>query len=339
MKKLLILGGSQQIGRRLIEKIIGEEENGYIIYTFNRGLTNPNLFQNQKINKIIGDRNTDDIKQILNQDWDIILDCSCYEPIPFRGLLKGLKGHVDRYIFISTISVYDYKKNIRKNDFINENFDLLNFTDEQIREKGYKCYGEKKVAAEKYLLESGLDAIILRPHFIYGKYDWQNLDYYWIDRIQKFKRILVPGGNDLIHRTYIEDLISILLESFVMKQHQQIYNIVTHNPLSINEYLFQLTKILKKDVSFISIESEKLLKSKIRPIIDIPLWSNGSHFIFSTDKLKADFQTDFQDHYQSLVETCDWNEKIKDWKNGKSKWENGKLGLDRKKETTIMKFS
>ncbi|MFT5800349.1 MAG: 2'-hydroxyisoflavone reductase, partial [Nonlabens sp.] len=234
MKTLLILGGSQQIGRRLIERIFDEEINEYSISTFNRGLTNPDFFKNKRVKKIIGDRNTDDIKKVFNQDWDLVLDCSCYEPIPFKKLLEGLKGRVGRYVFISTISVYDYKKNIGKEELISENFGLLSFTEEQIRAEGYRNYGEKKVASEKYLLESGLDAIVLRPHFIYGKYDWQNLDYYWIDRIQRFKDLLIPGGKDLIQRTYIEDLVSILLDSFLMEKHQRVYNVVTHDPITIN---------------------------------------------------------------------------------------------------------
>ncbi|MEL6837628.1 MAG: hypothetical protein AAFP77_31755, partial [Bacteroidota bacterium] len=86
MKRLLILGGSQQIGRRLIEKLITDELRDYEIHSFNRGKTNPNLFDSD-INKIFGDRNTNDIKQILRKDWDVVLDCSCYDPIPFQQLL------------------------------------------------------------------------------------------------------------------------------------------------------------------------------------------------------------------------------------------------------------
>lgn len=335
MKRLLILGGSQQIGRRLIEKLITDELREYEIHTFNRGKTNPNLFDSD-INKIFGDRNTNDIKQILRKDWDVVLDCSCYDPIPFQQLLDSLTGFIGRYIFISTISVYDYKRNINKNDVISEDFPLKSFTEEQIRARDFHFYGEKKVAAEKYLLESNLDSIIFRPHFIYGKYDWQNLDYYWINRIQKYDKILVPSGYDLIHRTYIEDLISILLESFKIENHRQVYNIVTHDPITINEYLDQLRRIIDRDVSFVTIESRKLIENGIRPIIDIPLWSNGSHFNFSNSRLKSGFKTKFLDHYSSLQITCAWNEKIREWKDGKSKWEVGKLGLKREKEVEIM---
>ncbi|MEL6969313.1 MAG: NAD-dependent epimerase/dehydratase family protein [Bacteroidota bacterium] len=337
MKRLLVLGGSQQIGRRLIEKLITNELGEYEIYTFNRGKTNPNLF-NDDVHKIFGDRNTSDIEQILKKDWDVVLDCSCYAPIPFQRLLDSLTGYTGRYIFISTVSVYDYKQNINKNHRISESFTLRSFTDEQIREQGLHFYGEKKVAAEKYLRESSLDSIIFRPHFIYGKYDWQNLDYYWINRIQKYDKILVPGGYDLIHRTYVEDLISILIESFDVERHQQVYNVVTHEPITINEYLGQLRRILNRDISFITVESKKLSEHGIRPIIDIPLWSNGSHFTFSNSKLKGSFKTKFSDHYSSLQSTCAWNEKITEWKNGKSKWEAGKLGLSREKETEIMKL-
>ncbi len=337
MKKLLILGGSQQIGRRLIEHLLATADQRYQIHTFNRGQTNPDLLKRDGVKKIIGDRNTDDIEKILNRDWDVILDCSCYDPIPLKKLLSKIKGRVGRYVFISTISVYDYQKNIKLNGLIPEGFKLLDFTEAQIREEGYKCYGEKKVAAEKYLLDTDIDSIIFRPHFIYGRYDWQNLDYYWINRIQQYQEILVPGGKDLIHRTYIEDLVACLMESFDLTQHQGIYNIATHQPLSINDYVEQLAQILDKKVTFTSVNSEKLLAHGVRPILDLPLWSNGSHFIFSTKRLATDFTSHFPGHYQSLEDTVKWNQEIEHWTHGKSKWEAGRLGLSREKETEMLR--
>lgn len=92
MKSLLILGGSQQIGRRLIEKLLKEEIQEYNITVFNRGLTNPDLFLDENIEKIVGDRNTKDIEQVTSRDWDIILDCSCYRPMSLKGFVKAMKG-------------------------------------------------------------------------------------------------------------------------------------------------------------------------------------------------------------------------------------------------------
>ena len=76
MKSVLILGGTLFIGRCLVEKLVAEED--LEITLFNRGKTNPDLFPETQ--KIIGDRETSDIDQILERDWDFIIDISCYNP-------------------------------------------------------------------------------------------------------------------------------------------------------------------------------------------------------------------------------------------------------------------
>lgn len=193
------------------------------------------------------------------------------------------------------------------------------------------------MAAEQFLLESSLDAIIFRPHFIYGTYDWQNLDYYWIERIKKYDSVLLPDdGADAIHRSYIDDLIYILRQSFSLEKHRSIYNLTTHSPISLKDYTAQLARISQREIKFTSVGKDILLEQKIRPVIDIPLWSKGSHFVFSDAKLKEDFQTDFKSHYQSLEETVAWNAEISDWKEGKSKWGDGKWGLSRERELELM---
>jgi 2'-hydroxyisoflavone reductase len=90
MKKLLILGGTRQVGRRLIEVIMEKFPNDFQITLFNRGKTNPHLFPN--IRRIVGDRKTNDIEQIFDESWDIVLDCTAYEPFSVEKTLNGLKG-------------------------------------------------------------------------------------------------------------------------------------------------------------------------------------------------------------------------------------------------------
>lgn len=63
MSKVLILGGTNFIGRNLIDELQRHQE--YELTLFNRGLSNPNLYP--EITKIQGDRNTKDVKQIANE--------------------------------------------------------------------------------------------------------------------------------------------------------------------------------------------------------------------------------------------------------------------------------
>ncbi|MEM7103133.1 MAG: hypothetical protein AAF502_08395 [Bacteroidota bacterium] len=69
-KEILILGGSQFMGRMLVEQLLAEGK--YEITLFNRGKTNPDLFPDVK--RIIGDRETEDSRRILRKWWEAIID-------------------------------------------------------------------------------------------------------------------------------------------------------------------------------------------------------------------------------------------------------------------------
>ena len=88
--KILILGGTSFIGRNLVEQLIQQDQ--YQLTLFNRGQTNNHLFPN--LNFIQGDRNTDDILQIGNQNWDYVIDVSCYFP---DSLQQGHHPHDEHH--------------------------------------------------------------------------------------------------------------------------------------------------------------------------------------------------------------------------------------------------
>jgi len=79
MEKLLLIGGTNFIGRNLLNDLI--DLNKFEITIFNRGKTNPDLFKN--IKRIKGDRETGDIKLLKNKKFDYIVDMSCYYPNSF----------------------------------------------------------------------------------------------------------------------------------------------------------------------------------------------------------------------------------------------------------------
>ena len=69
---------------------------------FNRGQSNPNLFG--QVEKIRGDRERD-LDQ-LTGTWDAVIDTCGYFPRIVRLSAEALKDKVERYVFISSISVY-----------------------------------------------------------------------------------------------------------------------------------------------------------------------------------------------------------------------------------------
>ena len=98
--KLLIIGGTVFVGRALVDNAV---ECGHEVTLFNRGKSAPEAFP--AIETLKGDREFD-LHKLQGRNWDAVIDTCGYLPRLVRLSAEALKGQVDHYTFISTISVY-----------------------------------------------------------------------------------------------------------------------------------------------------------------------------------------------------------------------------------------
>src|SRR5690349_20923565 len=102
--RVLILGGTGFIGPHFVDVLTAA---GPRISLFNRGKRDPSV--KPGIEYLVGDRNGP-IDALKGHDWDVVIDDSGYKPKQVRLSGELLKGHVQHYIFVSSISVYaDFK--------------------------------------------------------------------------------------------------------------------------------------------------------------------------------------------------------------------------------------
>ena len=296
MDKILILGGTHFIGRNLIEKLL--EINTYDITLFNRQKTSPDLYPDLK--KIKGDRETDDINKVTHTDWDFVIDLSCYFPDTLNDFIKKLKGKVGRYIFISTISVYDLEQNTNS-ETITENFKILNCSKEEAKDSSSITYGKRKAECERLLNQTKwLEKIILRPSIIYGKYDTTDRLYYWLDRIKQQNPFIVPNcKSEKVTLTYVTDLVNIIIKSLEIQNHSTTYNASTHQPFTLSEMIDEISNVKSNKIEM---TTKQLLDYKIKPAEDIPLWFNLPLAI-SNDKLLREFEISLTTFDQSMKDT------------------------------------
>jgi len=324
MKKVLILGGTLFIGRCLVEKLI--ERRDLTITLFNRGQTNPGLFPD--VQTIIGDRETGDILQIIDQDWDFIIDISCYYPNNLRDLLPKLKGRVGRYIFVSTVSSYVLKDSPDRD--ITEENELISCTAQEAIDDSMRTYGKRKAECDRILLETDwLDKVILRPSIVYGKYDSTWRLYYWLYRIRMEASMIFPnGGLDRGNYAYVEDLANILIESMELAEHRITYNVSTHPVMPFTDFLKAAAASLGKKLNFVAVNSEVLELEHIKPVKDIPLWLNGNFLLIDSSKLLSDFEIELCDFNTSLEETISFYNDLG--------WPEPAVGLHHKKEQDLL---
>lgn len=324
MSKLLILGGPNFIGRHLLTAIA--QQTQYEVTLFNRGKTNAHLFP--EFNRIIGDRRTDDIQQIQQENWDYVIDLSCYYPASLEQVLKFLPTSVKRYVFVSTVSVYDNEA-VQATAPSPEDSTILTCSATEATEELPAAYGNKKVACEGLLAQSGLDFISLRPSLVYGAYDYTDRFYYWLYQVQKHNPILLPDeGKRVCSITYIDDLVQAMLRSLEIKQHSNIYNVITNTQASIASIVQIACDILNKKPAIVNASPNFLHEQEIRQWADLPLWIDNDYFTYSNAKMIEELQIQPSNWEQSIAKTIQHYQE--------ENWFEPKSGMDDKKRLDLL---
>lgn len=297
MEKILILGGTQFIGRTLVEQL--QKLNSYEITLFNRQQTQADLFPN--IKKIKGDRETKDVSQIENEHWDYVIDVSCYYPDSLSNVLKSIKGTLKKYILVSTSSVYDDVND--PTEMRDEYAKILECNADERTDRTNASYGNRKAECERILINSNQNHIIFRPSLVYGAYDHTDRFYYWLYQVKYNETVLLPDfGERIFSITYVNDLVAAIITA-LDRTISGVYNVTTALKTSIKEIVQYAEKHLQKTVTVVNAEADFLFKNHIEEWKDMPLWLNGDHFSYDNQRLKNDFNFQFTDFEQSIKET------------------------------------
>lgn len=308
MDKVLILGGTNFIGRNLVEALLAIDS--YDLTLFNRGVTNPELFPN--IKKIIGDRNTSDLELAMQENWDYIIDLSCYFPDALSHIDK-INSTPKRYIFISTCSVYDNEEN--KSVLRNESSPILSCSETQRIDTSVNTYGHRKAECERVVQKSGLTHTILRPALVYGRYDTSDRFYYWLYHIQKENSLLIPnGGVNLFSITYVNDLVQSILSSLNPEHESGTYTITTRPTMSLSKLVDTASIVLGKKSSLHHTNSAFLKKHNIAEWTDLPLWLDCDYYTYDNAKAIDELGLKPTNFLVSVRETSKYFDDL-DWPN------------------------
>lgn len=183
---ILVIGGTRFVGRHLVEAAL---RHNHSLTLFNRGQTNRGLFPD--IETIHGDRETD-LHKLSGRQWEAVIDTCGYVPRVVRLSAEALREAVQRYVFISTLSIYADFMQVG----IDEDYPKARMDDES-NENVPENYGALKVLCEQ-AVESVFPsrALIIRPGLIVGPYDPTDRFTYWPLRVARGGEVLAPVGPD-----------------------------------------------------------------------------------------------------------------------------------------------
>lgn len=183
--RLLVLGGSSFVGRSVVEEGLGR---GWTVSTFNRGRgpwTAPG------VERLIGDRlDPGDLVPLTSRAWDLAVDTWSGAPRGARESARALVGRVERYVYVSSASVYAPPPPLDGDEDAP--------TVRGAPDAGPSAYAESKRGAEIAIEAAFGDrallarvGLILGPHEDVGRLPW------WLLRAERGGEVLAPGPADL----------------------------------------------------------------------------------------------------------------------------------------------
>ena len=271
--RILILGGTGFTGPFQVSYALSR---GHKVTVFNRGKTHPGELP-KEVEQLVGDRNGQ-LDALKDRKWDVAIDNPTSVPVWVRDAAQILKGNVERYVFISTISVYaDTSK-----PGTDENAPLAKYTGpdamketrESILASNYALYGPLKALseqeAEKWFPKKTL---IIRPGLIVGPRDETDRFTYWPVRIDRGGEVLAPGDpKDPVQFIDGRDLAEWVIR-MVEQRETGIYNATgPEKTLGVGEMLEGIKTANKSKANFTWVSTDFLQEQKVQPWSDIPVW-------------------------------------------------------------------
>lgn len=169
------MGGTRFIGVYLTKLLV---EQGHEVVLFNRG-NKPAPVEGVK--QIHGDRtDASQLKEKLSQEqFDAVFDNNGRELSDTQPLAEIVKDRVQHFVYMSSAGVY-----LKSDQLPHIEGDLV---DPKSRHKG-------KHETEAYLTQLGLPWTSIRPTYIYGSQNYNDLEAWFFDRIVRDRPIPIPGN-------------------------------------------------------------------------------------------------------------------------------------------------
>ena len=271
--RILILGGTGFTGPFQVKYALSR---GHKVTVFNRGKTHPGELP-KEAEQLIGDRNGQ-LDALKGRQWDVLIDNPTTLPVWVRDAAQILKGNVDRYVFISTISVYsdNSKPGMDESGPLAkyEGTDAMKETQATMRASNFRLYGPLKVLseaeAEKWFPGK---ALIIRPGLIVGPGDESDRFTYWPVRVDRGGEILAPGNpTDPVQFIDARDLGEWTIR-MVEQGTTGIFNATgPKSTLTMQGMLDGIKKVTKANSTFTWVDADFLAAQKVSPWSDMPVW-------------------------------------------------------------------
>jgi 2'-hydroxyisoflavone reductase len=260
--RLLVLGGTHFLGRHVVEAALARGDE---VTTFTRGQTNPDLYPEAE--HLIGDRDGN-LTALEGRTWDGVVDTSGYVPRLVRASAELLRDSVDRYVFVSSISVYD-----PADKPLSESSRLAELEDPDTEDIG-AAYGALKVACERVIEEVyGERGSSVRAGLIVGPHDPTERFTYWPRRLAEGGNVLAPGSPDRpVQVIDGRDLGAFLVELARRGPGGPVNATGPAERLTMGEMLTRIDSAVGGGSNLVWVDDDAVIAAGVEPWMELPVW-------------------------------------------------------------------
>lgn len=206
--RILVMGGTRFIGVSLTRQLVAQ---GHEVVLFNRGNKPAPV---EGITQLQGDRKDPDALKaaLTGETFDAIFDNNGRELSDTQPLVELFHGKLQHFVYVSSAGVY-----LKSDQMPHIEGDAV---DPNSRHQG-------KFHTEAYLAEQEVPFTSIRPVYIYGPQNYNDLEAWFFDRIVRDRPVPIPGnGMALTQLGHVEDLAAAMVAVLGnAKAVGQIYNI------------------------------------------------------------------------------------------------------------------
>ncbi|MFF2811054.1 NAD-dependent epimerase/dehydratase family protein [Streptomyces sp. NPDC058000] len=261
--KLLILGGTEFVGRAVAEAALARD---WDVTVFHRG----RHAAPEGVTVLHGDRlAAGGLAALEDGAWDAVVDTWSTAPVAVGDAARLLADRVGTYAYVSTASVYAYPPTQR----ISETAPLVTGADPAATDAD--DYARAKRGGELAALDAFGDdrTLLVRAGLILGPYENIGRLPWWLTRIARGGPVLAPGPRDLPLQ-YIDarDLAEWTLDA-VRDGRSGAYNLVSEpGHTTMGELLESCVRVTGSSAELRWTEPADVLAADIEPWMELPIW-------------------------------------------------------------------
>ncbi|MBN8728944.1 MAG: SDR family oxidoreductase [Acidobacteria bacterium] len=262
--QILVIGGTQFIGRHLVESLLAAGHSVTLLHRKSR-----RLFRGQ-VDQLLADRGDERaVRAVLKgRRFDAVYD-NAYDwergtTAAQVGFLAEACHHtkLKRYVLTSSVAVYgDGALGCRE-------------TAPLVKAPEGSPYAINKAESERLLLRmherAGLPAVALRPPFVYGPgNNFYREQYFW-DRLRLGRPVIVPGdGRAPMHFVYVKDLVRVAMECLTNDAAVgQAFNVAHEEAISQNEAIRLMARVAGVKAEIVRVPRKRIAAAGASPFTE-----------------------------------------------------------------------